>query len=118
MICSRSDSALKRFTLSGIHLQTIPVPGMKVCQVANHGDYMIAPHLDGLITVVDKNNQVVSNPGGEAPAQDASFNLTKMKKAADSPFQKPHGIWIDQDESVYVPQWASGNTYPIKLERV
>ncbi|NNE91501.1 MAG: 6-bladed beta-propeller [Verrucomicrobiales bacterium] len=118
MICSRTENALKRFTLSGIHLQTIPVPGMRICQLANHGDYMIGPSLEGVINVVDKNNNVVSNPGGSAPTRDGKFELTKIEKAADSPFTHPHGIWIDADESVYVPQWNSGRTYPIKLKRV
>ncbi len=117
MIASRSDNALKRFTMSGVHLQTIPVPGMRVCQVANRGDYMISPSLEGVITVIDKNNHVVSNPGGSAPEKDANFDLKKITKAADSPFTHPHGVWIDADDSVYVPQWNSGKTYPVKLER-
>ncbi|MEO7412292.1 MAG: hypothetical protein ABIZ81_02955 [Opitutaceae bacterium] len=39
--------------------------------------------------------------------------------ACDSPlFTFPHGILIDDERSLYVAQWNSGNTYPIKLERV
>ncbi|WP_317167811.1 hypothetical protein [Cyclobacterium sp. SYSU L10401] len=26
--------------------------------------------------------------------------------------------WVDRDENIYVPQWASQKTYPVKLERV
>jgi hypothetical protein len=33
-------------------------------------------------------------------------------------FTNPHGILIDDEESVYIAQWNSGNTYPIKLQRV
>lgn len=119
MLCSRSDNALKRFTLSGIHLETIPIPGMRVCQLAQRGDYLVAPHLEGLISVVDKDNRVVSNPGGSEPIYDGNRQLGAITKSEDtSPFTHPHGIWIDGEESVYVPQWNSGKTYPIKLKRV
>jgi len=33
-------------------------------------------------------------------------------------FQHPHDLILDDDDSIYVAQFASGNTYPIKLERV
>ncbi len=118
MICSRSDNALKRFTMSGVYLQTIPIPGMRVCQLANRGNYMVAPHLEGLISVIDENNEVVSNPGGSAPVHNDKLELGKIAKAENSPFTHPHGIWVDEEESIYVPQWNSGKTYPIKLKRV
>ncbi|MDF1810607.1 MAG: hypothetical protein P1V20_00260 [Verrucomicrobiales bacterium] len=118
MICSRSDNALKRFTLSGIHLQTIPIPGMRVCQLAMRENYMVAPHLEGLISVIDSENKVVSNPGGSKPVEDADGNLEKPGKEGSSPFTHPHGVWVDAEHSVYIPQWNSGKTYPIKLKRV
>jgi hypothetical protein len=33
-------------------------------------------------------------------------------------FLHPHDVCVDGDENIYVPQWASGKTYPVKLERV
>jgi len=30
----------------------------------------------------------------------------------------PHDVCVDGDGSIYVPQWASKKTYPVKLERV
>ena len=119
MICSRSDNALKRFTLSGVHLETIPIPGMRVCQLALRDDYLVAPHLEGLLSVIDKNNRVVSNPGGSEPVYDGDLKLGPVTKdEGASPFVHPHGIWIDGEESVYVAQWNSGKTYPLKLKRV
>lgn len=118
MICSRSDNAIKRFTLSGVHLQTIPIPGMRVCQLALRGDYMVAPHLEGLISVLDSENRVVSNPGGTEPVYDENLKLGEIKMAENSPFVHPHGVWIDDEDSIYIPQWNSGNTYPVKLMRV
>jgi hypothetical protein len=33
-------------------------------------------------------------------------------------FKHPHGLTVDDEGSIYVAQWNSGQTYPIKLERV
>ena len=33
-------------------------------------------------------------------------------------FIHPHDLLVDEDESLYVAQFASNRTYPIKLERV
>jgi hypothetical protein len=33
-------------------------------------------------------------------------------------FLNPHDVCIDDDENIYVPQWNSGKTYPVKLHRV
>jgi hypothetical protein len=30
----------------------------------------------------------------------------------------PHDVLVDDDESLYVAQWNSLKTYPVKLERV
>ncbi len=118
LLCSRNDNALKRYTLEGEYLESISTPGMRVCQLARHGDYMIAPHLEGLISVIDNHGKIVSNPGGSAPSYDAKGRPGAITKNEDSPFAHPHGVWIDSDESVYIPQWNSGKTYPIKLKRV
>jgi hypothetical protein len=33
-------------------------------------------------------------------------------------FLHPHDLLVDDDDSLYVAQFASNQTYPIKLERV
>ena len=33
-------------------------------------------------------------------------------------FMHPHDLVVDEEESLYVAQFASGETYPVKLERV
>ena len=86
MICSRSDSAVKRFTMSGIHLQTIPIPGMKICQLARRENYMVAAHLDGLLSVIDENHQVVSNPGGSAPKYESWIEIGGTQKGGRQSF--------------------------------
>ncbi len=33
-------------------------------------------------------------------------------------FTHPHDVCVDDEENLYVAQWNSGHTYPIKLKRV
>ena len=71
---------------------------------------------DGMLAVLNEDNKVVSLPGGSIP------NYTK--EGFQSPvydqktFLNPHDVCIDDDENIYVPQWNSGKTYPLKLTRV
>ena len=71
----------------------------------------------GFLSILDENFKVVSNPGGSAPGYDSSGKLQPMKHAGDI-FRHPHDLCVDRDGNIYVAQFASGNTYPIKLERV
>ena len=52
-------------------------------------------------------------------------NLMSKKSSIDllmaydqNTFFNPHDVCIDNDENIYVPQWNSGKTYPLKLTRV
>ena len=71
---------------------------------------------DGMLAVLDKQNKVVSFPGGSSP----SYKENKLTRPIydKQTFLNPHDVCIDSDENIYVPQWNSGKTYPIKLTRV
>ena len=71
---------------------------------------------DGMLAVLNKQNKVVSLPGGSSPLyqEDKLIAPTYDKQT----FMNPHDVCIDNDENLYVPQWNSGKTYPLKLTRV
>ena len=68
------------------------------------------------MVVLDKNNKVVSVPGGSDPGVTGSEEEPYQQVV--ELFQHPHDVCVDDDENIYIPQWNSGRTYPIKLERV
>lgn len=129
LITSRSQNAIKRFSLAGEYLDTIPLPGAMPCFLIPFGEYLIVPHLmgakgvddpkikNGFVSILDRQNRIVSNVGGNAPQYDADGKLQPMA-ANCGLFRYPHGLMVDEAQSIYVAQWNSGNTYPIKLERV
>ena len=70
----------------------------------------------GFVTILDKNNKVVSNPGGTKPVY-KNGKLQPMLQHKNV-FKHCHDVCIDEDKNIYVCQWNADNTYPIKLERV
>ena len=48
---------------------------------------------------------------------DDLYTLAEMQQA-DTVFQYPHDVCIDDEENMYVAQWNSGNVYPYKLTPV
>ena len=65
---------------------------------------------------MDKNNKVVSCPGATSPEY-IQGTLNELYQSIRL-FQYPHDVCIDDDDNIYIAQWNSGNTYPIKLLRV
>lgn len=128
LITSRGHNCFKRFTLDGQYLETIFLPGAFVCRPVIKGNNLYAgvcwsrlKYLNrtpdsGFVTILDKNNKVVSNPGGTAPKYiDGQLQLMIQDQQI---IKHGHDVCIDNDENIYVCQWNAGQTYPIKLERV
>jgi len=124
LITSRSHQRFKRFSLQGDYLETIHLPGAWICRPVIHGDELYFAVIvtkswwayDGCVIVLDKNNKIVSAPGGSAPTYDGD-TLVEIDYDGKT-FLNPHDVCIDEDKNIYVPQWYSGRTYPVKLERV
>ncbi|MFN8355001.1 MAG: twin-arginine translocation signal domain-containing protein [Spirosomataceae bacterium] len=127
LITSRSHQMLKRFTLDGKYLSSIALPGTFVCRPVLHGDNIFAAAYrstsqdypnTGYVTILDKNDKVVSTPGGTEPIYQNGVLQEQRKDRSFMTFLHPHDVLVDEDESLYVAQWASRKTYPIKLVRV
>ena len=123
LITSRSKNEFKRFDFEGNHLETISLPGCWICRPVVKGNNLFFAviiteswwNYDGMIAVLDNNNKVVSMPGGSDP----KYTGNKLEKPLydDKTFLNPHDVCVDNDDNLYVPQWNSGKTYPVKLIR-
>lgn len=125
VVTSRQQNAFKRYSMEGEYLETIALPGAWVCRAVIHGDYLYAAVLQsnsrqwqesGFVTILDRNNKVVSNLAGCEPTyqEGVPAEMYQTIKA----FQYPHDVCIDDEENMYVAQWNSGKVYPYKLEPV
>jgi hypothetical protein len=127
LITDRVNNSLKRFTLDGKFITRYHYPGSFICRPVLHGDYILAACFrstdqskvgSGYIQIIDKNMQVVSTPGGSMPIYQNGVLQAQQKEDEHKVFIHPHDVYADSDENIYVPQWASNKTYPIKLERI
>lgn len=125
LITDRTRNCFKRFSMDGKLLDIIKLPGACVCRPVIHGTHLYAavlrsPTLDargtGFTTILDKNNRVVSNIGGTEPVY-KDGQLQPMAQA-EKIFVHPHDVCVDNDENLYVAQWASDKVYPYKFTRV
>lgn len=125
LITDRTRNAFKRFSLEGNLIEVINLPGACVCRPVIKGDYLYAavlrsPNLDtehsGFITILDKENKVVSNIGGSEPIY-INGVLQPMSQTSNI-LNHPHDVCVDEDGNIYVAQWASGKVYPYKFSKV
>jgi peptidylamidoglycolate lyase len=125
LITDRTRNAFKRFSLDGELLEIIHLPGACVCRPVIHGDYLYSAVLrspslaeagSGFVTILNKENKVVSNLGGCEPI----YEDGKLKPLSQTEkiLYHPHDVCVDDEGSVYVAQWASGKVYPYKFSKV
>lgn len=123
LITSRAKQNFQRWSLDGHHLGTRELPGLQICRPVIAGEQTLFAvivtqswwHYDGMVAVLDKDFNVVSLPGGTAPTDQQDFTAVRP---VDRAFMNPHDVCVDDDGDLYVPQWYSGRSYPIRLRRV
>ncbi|WP_341225549.1 6-bladed beta-propeller [uncultured Arcticibacterium sp.] len=127
IITSRQENCWKRYSMNGKFQERIEMPGSFICRPVMRGENLYGAVFrstlesnqnSGYVQIVDKNNKVVSTPGGSKPVyENGKLNAQKKEDPANV-FMHPHDVYVDADENIYIAQWASEKTYPIKLERV
>lgn len=127
LIAMSDQQHLLRLSLEGESLGEIPMPGGNPRQIRAFDQHFAVAHLAdnwpanrdsrGFVSILDADLRVVSNVGGTTPIYDENGILQPMKNDSDV-FLHPHDLVVDNEGSLYVAQFASNNTYPIKLERV
>lgn len=127
---SRAENCFKRFTLEGVYIDTIHVPGCFVCRAVMDGDHWYAGvcwskengtgkrlNDSGFVVVLDKENRVVSAPGGTEPKY-VDGALQPLSQGVEKVFHHGHDVCPDDEGNLYVCQWNAGKTYPVKLVKV
>ena len=127
LIAMSDQQHLLRLGLDGRKLAHVDLPGGNPRQIRRHGGHFFVAHLAdnwpkdrasrGFLSVLDANLRVVANLAGTPPVYDDAGQLRLMRHQEDV-FLHPHDLLVDDDDSLYVAQFASNQTYPIQLERV
>ncbi|MEL6140840.1 MAG: 6-bladed beta-propeller [Bacteroidota bacterium] len=123
LITSRREQNFQRWSLDGRHIQTYNLPGLSICRPVIDGDQTYFAVIstsddwsyDGMVAILSENMEVKSLPGGNGSLPREDFSQIIYDRRT---FLNPHDVCVDEDGNLYVPQWFSGRTYPIRLRRV
>jgi hypothetical protein len=128
LVTSRVHNSFKKFTLDGRYLSTVFLPGAFVCRAVIDGGtlysgvcwsrlrYLNQTDNSGFVTILDRHDRVVSNPGGHAPVYEKGQLQLMVQKTPV--FKHCHDVCVDGDGDLYVCQWNADKTQPVKLHRV
>ena len=126
LIAMSDQQHLLRLSLDGKKMGIVEMPGGNPRQIRFHRKHFFIAHLAdnwpsdrnsrGFVSVMDADLRLLSNVGGSAPIYGTEGKLKPMRHSGEV-FTHPHDLTVDDEGSLYVAQFASGNTYPIKLER-
>lgn len=130
LVCTaRIRNELAWFTLDGVYKRTEYYPGAylsrpvirgenlysAVCFGFKENDYRMWTGR-GFIVILDKENKVISCPGGEAPRYEKGVLMPLMKQG--DLVHNGHDICVDASDDLYLCQWDSGKVPPYKLHRI
>jgi len=127
LVAMSDQQHLLRLSLGGEILGRTDLPGGNPRQIRLHkGNYFVA-HLGdnwpkdknsrGFLSVLDSELRVLANIGGTPPGYTGAGKMEPMAHLGEV-FMHPHDLVVDMEDSIYVAQFASQQTPPIKLERV
>jgi len=108
----------KRFTLDGNYIETIPMTGGNPRDILFTEEAVYIPHLGdawpknrtspGIISVHERKTlKLITTLGGSGDGYKHGMHT----------FLHPHGLLITENGDLYLGQYASGKTYPLKFKK-
>lgn len=86
-----------------------------VCFGMKPGDYRMWRER-GFIVILDKDNRVISAPGGQSPEYEG--DQVKLLLQDQPVFRNVHDVCMDDEGDLYACQWNADQAYPYKLRKV
>ena len=117
------------YTLAGQYVRSVYLPGAFMSRPVIAGDLLLSGVCFGMkpgdfrmwrergfIIVLDKDNRVISAPGGHAPEYEG--DQVKLLLQDQPVFRNVHDVCMDDTGDLYACQWNADQVYPYKLRRV
>ncbi|MCU1327195.1 MAG: repeat containing protein, partial [Bryobacterales bacterium] len=107
-VADRGNARLQRFTLDGKHIDF--VNGVtKPCHFDEHKGDLVIPDLQGKVTLMDKDNKVITHLGDFGAASMNDLNPIRVKTRENftpGKFVCPHGACFDHKGNIFVVEWV------------
>ncbi len=108
VVADRANARLQWFSLDGAHIETMD-GFLLPANIDTFGDMMLVPDLVGRVTLLDKNNQVITHLGDDSQRMAAdSKKRIRQDESLWQPgkFVHPHDACFDADGNIYVAEWV------------
>jgi DNA-binding beta-propeller fold protein YncE len=106
LVCNRNNNRVEHWDLDGNFVKVIQKDLRMPAAVHIRGDYAVFPELQGRVTVLDQDGNIVAQVGDNpVPDQRANFGLPQ-DKWKDGICNSPHGASIDKDGALIVSEWS------------
>ncbi|QNN21891.1 hypothetical protein HED60_06270 [Planctomycetales bacterium ZRK34] len=103
-VADRSNHRIQYMTLDGQHIKFITDHMRRPCDFDIHGDLMVVPDLDAVVTILDKDNQVVAQLGdGKGASAKRSSPRDQM---IPGKFIHPHDATFLPNGDILVAEWV------------
>ena len=109
VVADRANARLQWFTLDGQHQSTL-AGFLLPANVDTFGDVMLVPDLVGRVTLLGKDNQVITHLGDDSQRMQAdSAHKIRSDESAWRPgkFVHPHDACFDAEGNIYVAEWVA-----------
>jgi hypothetical protein len=106
LVCNRNNNRVEYWDLEGNFVKVIQKDLRMPAAVHIRGDYAVIPELQGRVTVLDKEGNIVAQVGDNPNAkQRANFGLPP-DQWSEGICNSPHGASIDKDTNLIVTEWS------------
>jgi len=113
VVADRANKRLQWFTLDGRHLKTLD-GFILPANIDVRGDVMLVPDLSARVTLLDKNNKVITHLGEDPEwRKEVLKDRMKLRRAQKQEgwrpgrFLHPHDACFDRQGNIYVAEWVA-----------
>ena len=110
VVCDRANKRLQWFDMEGKHLKTLG-GFLFPADIDVRGDILLVPDLHARITLLDKDDKVITHLGDDPEWRPKALSRGMRGKPAewrDGRFIHPHDACFDKDGNIYCVEWVVG----------
>ena len=105
LVADRANRRLQYFTLDGKHVKFVNDELRMPCHFDVHDGVLLIPDLESRVTLLDKNNTLITHLGGNKILGD--LRPAAREKFPPGEFVHPHGCRWDRHGNIFVTEWVT-----------
>ncbi len=106
LICDRNNNRVEYWDLDGNFIKVIQKDLRMPAAVYIRGDYAVFPELQGRVTVLGKDGNIVAQVGDNPTESQRANYALPPDQWKDGICNSPHGAAIDKDGNLIVTEWS------------